>query len=215
MTLYVNGASVGTATDSTPIASTGPLAIGRSKWNGSDTDWLDGSVAGVQAYPTTLTAAQVSALYQAGQNSGTAATGTQATTWTLDERGLPTSMTDPDGNVTSYSYDEAGQLALTIQPPVSAQTYVNGALATVTARPESLTGYDTFGDTTENDDPDGNVTTYGYDADGQQVSETLPAYTPPEPGSSPITATDTEHLRRRGPAVIADGRAREQDLLLL
>ncbi len=52
MTLYVNGAQAGSATDSTPIASTGPLAIGRSKWNGADTDWFDGSVAGVQAYPS-------------------------------------------------------------------------------------------------------------------------------------------------------------------
>ena len=150
-----------------------------------------GSVADVQAYPAALTAAQIQALYQAGQDSGTAATGTQATTWTLDERGLPTSMTDPDGNVTYYSYDKAGQLAETTQPPVSTETYSPNGGTPVTAVPESLTGYDTFGDTTENEDPDGNVTTYGYDADGQQVSETLPPYTPPG-SSSPITATDTE-----------------------
>ena len=40
----------------------------------------------------------------------------------------------------------------------------------VTARPVSTTGYDTFGDDGETQDPNGNVTTYGYDADGQQVS---------------------------------------------
>ena len=32
-------------------------------------------------------------------------------------------MTDPDGAVTSYSYDEAGQLAVTTAPPVTAQVY--------------------------------------------------------------------------------------------
>ena len=40
----------------------------------------------------------------------------------MDQRGLPTSMTNPDGDVTSYSYDEAGQLAVTTGPPVTAQT---------------------------------------------------------------------------------------------
>ena len=60
----------------------------------------------------------------------------------------------------------------------------------MTARPVTTTGYDTFGDTAETQDPDGNVTTYGYDADGRQVSETLPPYTPPG-GSSAITAVDT------------------------
>jgi RHS repeat-associated protein len=189
MTLYVNGASAGSGTDSTPIAAHGPLAIGRSKWNGSDSDWLDGSVEDVQAYPRALSSSDVSALYALGRGGGDVTTGKLTTSWTLDKRGLPTSMTDPDGNVTSYSYDEAGQLAQTTQPPVSAETYGGGA--PVTAHPESLTGYDTFGDTTENEDPNGKVTNYGYDADGQEVSQTLPPYTPPG-SSTPITAIDTK-----------------------
>jgi RHS repeat-associated protein len=60
-----------------------------------------------------------------------------------------------------------------------------------------MTGYDTFGDNAEDRDPNGNVTKYAYDADGQQVSTTLPPYTPP--GGSPVTAVDTT-------AYDADGR---------
>ncbi len=166
-------------------------------------------------YPRALSASDVSSLYGLGRGGADVTTGKLTTSWTRDQRGLPTSMTDPDGNVTNYSYDEAGQLAETTQPAVSSETYSAGnGDVPVTAEPESQTGYDTFGDTAENEDPDGNVTTYGYDADGQQVSQTLPPYTPPG-SSSPITATDTEAYDNVGPAVVPDGRAREQDLLQL
>jgi RHS repeat-associated protein len=194
MTLYVNGAAAGTATDTTPIAAAGPLAIGRSKWDGSDTDWLHGSVADVQAYSTALTAAQVQALYQAGQDSGTAATGQLTTSWTLDERGLPTSETDPDGNVTSYAYDEAGRLAVTTGPPVPVQA---GGGTPVIAHPVSEAGYDTFGDESEDKDPDGNITSYGYDADGRQVSQTSPSYTQPSTGDV-ITPQSTQQYNAAG-----------------
>lgn len=61
----------------------------------------------------------------------------------------------------------------------------------MTARPVTATGYDTFGETAETEDPDGSVTDYGYDADGRHDSQTLPSYsmpTPLLPQSSPITA---------------------------
>jgi RHS repeat-associated protein len=185
VTLYVNGTAVGTATSSTPIASHGPLLIGAGKFDGTIGSWFDGQIADVQVYPRALAASEVSSLYSLP--SGYLTSGKLTTSWTLDQRGLPTSMTDPDGNVTEYSYDAAGQLTERLDPPVTSQTY-GGSPAT--ARPEATTGYDTFGDTTEAEDPDGNVTTYGYDADGQQVSRTLPPYTPPD-GSSAITAVDT------------------------
>ncbi|HUN34614.1 MAG TPA: LamG-like jellyroll fold domain-containing protein [Trebonia sp.] len=188
MTLYVNGTAVGTSTDPDPIAANGPLAIGRSKWDGNPTDWFDGSIAGVQAYQRTLTAAQVQALYQLGQNGGTSTTGELTTTWQLDQRGLPTSMTDPDGNTTTYAYDEAGNEAEVSAPAVTTEVY-NPATATdtpVTANPVTYFGYDTFGEKTEVKDPDGNVTTYGYDGDGHQTSETLPPYTPPG-GTASVT----------------------------
>ena len=185
MTLYVNGAAVGTATDASPIAAHGAFTVGSAKTAGAQADWLDGQAHDVQVYPRALSAAQVSQLDAAGGGDVTA--GALTTTWTRDERGLPTSTTDPDGAVTNYDYDQAGQLTVTTGPPVTTQ--VSGDPA-VTARPVTTTGYDTFGDTAETEDPDGNVTTYGYDADGRQVSEELPSYTPPG-SSSAITPVDT------------------------
>ena len=70
-------------------------------------------------YPRALSAAQIGQLDGAGGGDVTA--GALTTTWTRDERGLPTSMTDPDGAVTSYDYDQAGQLTVTTGPPVTTQ----------------------------------------------------------------------------------------------
>ena len=51
----------------------------------------------MQVYPRALSAAEVSPLYgRAG--GGDVTTGKLVTTWTRDQRGLPTSMTDPDGD---------------------------------------------------------------------------------------------------------------------
>ena len=60
--LYVNGVAQGTATDSTPFASSGDLAIGRAQYNGQDTDWLKGAIKKVEVFGVALSAAQVSAL---------------------------------------------------------------------------------------------------------------------------------------------------------
>jgi large repetitive protein len=188
MTLYVNGTANGTYTDSTPIASHGALTIGASQWNGKATDFFDGEVSDVQVYPRSLSASEVSTLYGYGEGGSDITSSEETTSWTRDERGLPTSMTDPDGNVTDYSYDEAGQLAVTTEPTVSTETYSGG---TVTAHPVEMTGYDTFGDTTESEDADGNVTTYGYDADGQEVSQTEPSYT--QPGTGTVINAETTY----------------------
>ncbi|HET9082145.1 MAG TPA: LamG-like jellyroll fold domain-containing protein, partial [Trebonia sp.] len=184
MTLYVNGTAAGTAADVTPVAAHGAFTIGSAKNGGAQGNWFDGQIAEVQVYPRPLPAGEVGQLYG---SSGDITTGTLTTTWTRGQRGLPTSVTSPDGQVTNYSYDSAGQLAVTTGPTVTTQTYGN---APVTARPVTTTGYDTFGETAETEDADGNVTVYGYDADGRPVSKTLPPYTPPG-GSTAVTAVDT------------------------
>jgi large repetitive protein len=126
--------------------------------------------------------------------SVTGSSTTATTTWKLDQRGLPTSMTDPDGNVTTYLYDEAGHQAEVSAPAVTTQVY---GLAPLTANPVTYYGYDTFGDQAEVKDPDSNVTSYGYDGDGHVTSQTLPPYTPPG-GSSSITAPSTYHYDGNG-----------------
>jgi hypothetical protein len=61
--LYVNGSLAGTATDPTPFAADGPLAIGRAQFNGSATDWFPGAMNNVEVFNTALTSAQVQLLY--------------------------------------------------------------------------------------------------------------------------------------------------------
>ncbi|MDQ0681333.1 hypothetical protein QFZ56_000296 [Streptomyces achromogenes] len=41
-----------------------PLVLGRGLYNGSQDDWTNGSVSGVQAYDYALTTNQVTVLYQ-------------------------------------------------------------------------------------------------------------------------------------------------------
>ena len=125
LALYVNGSSSGTTpgTDTTPFAAHGPLLIGTSKYDGGPANFFNGQIADVQVYPRALAAAEVSSLYGLGQGGGDETTGKLVTTWTRDQRGLPTSMTDPDGAVTGYSHDEAGQLAVTAEPMVTTETY--------------------------------------------------------------------------------------------
>jgi RHS repeat-associated protein len=121
-------------------------------------------------------------------------TANQLTTSTYDERGLPTSTTDPRGNAsgatpadytTTYVYDAAGHLVTTTAPQVNTET--NGGSATP-VHPVSQAGYDTFGDQTSTSDPDGNITSYTYDADSELLGVSQPAYTAPGTTTS-ITPT--------------------------
>jgi RHS repeat-associated protein len=180
--LYINGTLSGSFAI-TPWSANGPFTIGSDEWNGQPADNLDGSIANVQAYPYALSASQVSQLYGEGQSGAPLGTHLQTTSWTLDQRGLPTSMTDPDGNTTSYVYDQAGQLAETTDPVVTTQVHGVGALAVA---PVSYTGYNTFGEPVLTKDADGNEVVTDYDNDGRAVSVTEPDYTPPD-GSGEIT----------------------------
>ena len=195
MTLYVNGAAAGTATDTTPVSSAGPLAIGRDQTaaNGNGDNFF-GAMSDVQVYQQALSAAQVSALYSLGRLGGVNAANKLTTTWALDQRGLPTSMKDPDGNTTFYSYDEAGRLAVTTEPTVTTQIF--GGTAAPTA-PTTMTGYNTFGEPVESSDPNGNVTVTGYDAAGNPVSVTDPPYKPSGSTAS-ITAPTTDVYNNLG-----------------
>ncbi|MFF4599833.1 LamG-like jellyroll fold domain-containing protein [Amycolatopsis sp. NPDC001319] len=186
MTLYVNGAVAGTATDPTPMASNGPLVIGHGWYGGANGNYTNGSVSSVQAYSRALSAAEVAGVYNGGRSGGTvASSAAETTTWSVDQRGLPTSMTDPNGNTTTYAYDEAGQAAVTTAPTVNAES---GGGQASPVHPVSTAGYNTFGEPVEAVDPDGNQITTVYDAIGQAVSVTRPDYTQPGTGT-PISAT--------------------------
>ncbi|MFG2149532.1 LamG-like jellyroll fold domain-containing protein [Streptomyces sp. NPDC048696] len=174
--IYVNGTLSGTGTNTTPWNASGPLTIGAAKYAGTATDFLAGSVSNVQVYPRALTGTEVNTLYGNGRTGGTVGSSSQRTTsYTYDKRGLPTSMTDANGNTTGYSYDEAGNLAVTTAPAVQVET---AGGTPVTQRPVTTSGFNTFGEAVEEVDPNGNQTTTVYDANGNKVSQTLPAYTP-------------------------------------
>ena len=61
--LYLDGTRVATAPAGTAAVSTGPLAIGRAKYNGGNTDFWAGSVDEVRVYGRALNDSEVSALY--------------------------------------------------------------------------------------------------------------------------------------------------------
>ncbi|MER5793060.1 LamG domain-containing protein [Streptomyces sp. NPDC001980] len=62
--LYVNGALAGTAANVTSWGATGAFSVGRSKYNGANSDFFPGSISNVQAWNYALTANQVTAVYQ-------------------------------------------------------------------------------------------------------------------------------------------------------
>jgi RHS repeat-associated protein len=117
------------------------------------------------------------------------------TTWTYDQLGQQVSMTSPDGNAsgaapasytTNYAYDQAGNLDQVTGPPVATSSYA--AQTPVSTRPVTTYGYDTFGDQTQAEDPNANMSTTAYDGDGRVTAVTQPSYTPPG-SSTAITAT--------------------------
>jgi len=177
MKLYVNGAQAGSGTNTSPWTGTGPLSIGGTeKADGSTSDVVAGSVGDVQVYQRALSTADVTSLYGKGRTGGTVGSSTEQTTkYTYDKRGLPTSTTDAEQNTTTYAYDEAGNLAVSTAPAVQAEP--DGTTAS-TVHPVTTSGFNTFGEGVEEQDPNGLVTTTAYDADGNKVSETLPSYTP-------------------------------------
>lgn len=61
--LYVDGKPASTATAGPNHLGSGPLAVGRAQWNGTDTDFWNGGVDEVRAYDRALTAEEVSALH--------------------------------------------------------------------------------------------------------------------------------------------------------
>ncbi len=60
--LYVDGSLQGAATDPTPFTSSGPLTIGRARYQSTDYDWFTGKIKDVQVFHKALTPAQIAHL---------------------------------------------------------------------------------------------------------------------------------------------------------
>ena len=79
------------------------------------------------------------------------------------------SSTDAAANTTTYDFDGAGRETEVIQASVYdtlTSSYVN---------PTTITGYDNDGNVTSVDDPDGNTTSYDFDAAGRLTEEIEPS----------------------------------------
>ncbi|MFD0799743.1 DNRLRE domain-containing protein [Streptomonospora algeriensis] len=125
------------------------------------------------------------------------------TTRVVDDRGLVVSETSPRGNTdgadpanhtTDYRYDALGRRTETLAPPVSVQPPQSQAS---TERPTTRTGYNTFGEKTSTQNPNGHITRTTYDGLGRAVETTLPDYTPPG-ADTPLQATRTRTYNAAG-----------------
>ncbi|MFD9704137.1 RHS repeat-associated core domain-containing protein [Lentzea sp. NPDC059081] len=125
--------------------------------------------------------------------------GSQAltTSRTYDRRGLMTSETDPRGFTTEFSYDEQERQVRVKQPAVAVET---GGGAPVTARPENVVGYNTFGDEVESKDENGQVTKRFYDKNGRPLRVELPDYVAPGT-TTPVKAVTSTRYDPAGNAV--------------
>ncbi|MEU8240978.1 LamG-like jellyroll fold domain-containing protein [Actinoplanes missouriensis] len=185
MSLYVNGVLQQTVPYTGADNPAQPLSIGDLKWTGVRKDQWPGNIADVQLYQSALDATALQKVYSGANTAETGEVMREA--YQRDTDGAVLASVDGIGNETRFEYDEAGRLAVTVEP--SAVTEVHGGTP-VTANPVSFIGYNTFGEVTEDKDPTGNVLTTRYDANGREIGTIYPAYTPPG-SSTPLTPQDT------------------------
>ncbi|MGI5238567.1 LamG-like jellyroll fold domain-containing protein [Dactylosporangium sp. CA-139066] len=191
MSIYVNNVRGTDGTNPTPWAANGSLSIGGEDNADGSHNQFTGSIDNVQVYQRAFTDAEVASLWDNGNgrtNQKPLAATVSTTTYTVDQRGLTTDVKDPNGNTTSYVYDEDGNLTTTLAPSVSVEAYGQTA---VSIRPTSKRGYNTFGETVEVQDPLGNVTTMRMDAAGRPWKTILPSYTQPGAGGATIADAST------------------------
>lgn len=105
---------------------------------------------------------------------------------TRDHAGHVVAVTDPRGHTTTIDYDVLGRPVRTLAPQVVVETYGAGAAAD---RPETVTGYDTFGAVRDTKDAASATTTTSYDRLGRRVGVAHPSYDPP---GSPAPISPTE-----------------------
>ncbi|GID94378.1 hypothetical protein Adi01nite_37900 [Amorphoplanes digitatis] len=192
-TLYVDGTATATISTTKDFnnRATG-LRIG------SETDTtgaFSGRIDDVQAYQKVLTPAEVGQLKSGAAPANDARV--SRTTYGLTEDGSIKSVTDPRGNTAYITNDEVGRAVVTSSPAVNTVVEEGAPALTVS---ETLVGYNTFGEVTEQQDANDKVTTFRYDGVGQLVESELPSYTP-KAGSAPIVAKTTAEYNEVGQVV--------------
>ncbi|MBS2545247.1 ricin-type beta-trefoil lectin domain protein [Catenulispora sp. NL8] len=120
MALYVNGQLVGTGSDTTPVASTGPLDIGRGWSNATANNYTGGGIADVQVYQQAFDGDLASWLYR---NSGF--TPPAAPVYAL---AAPTALTSSDGTAAACGTDPANPATSTSATPALGATLADPGL---------------------------------------------------------------------------------------
>ncbi|MFI5936340.1 LamG-like jellyroll fold domain-containing protein [Actinoplanes sp. NPDC051494] len=179
MRLYVNGTLEDTDSGIRPFVASGGLTVGAGRWNGNVVDFWQGQLDDVQLYQKALTASEVTAARDGGGPGGTAKV--IRTSYRLDESGLVLATTDPNGDTTDYTYDEADRPVTVSAPAVQTES---GGSTPVKARAVSTTGYNTFGNAVDEKNPAGFVTAHTFDAADRVTATRLPSYIPP--GGTPV-----------------------------
>ncbi|MEV6984898.1 DUF6531 domain-containing protein [Sphaerisporangium sp. NPDC051017] len=103
-----------------------------------------------------------------------------------DDWGLVNSSSDARGNRTEYTYDALGRQVTAIAPTVPIDEF---GKATANARPQAVTGYNTFGEVTHSKDPRGNVAESTFDIEGRRVRYLGPPQPAPDGGTVRPTGT--------------------------
>ncbi|WP_203823627.1 LamG-like jellyroll fold domain-containing protein [Actinoplanes palleronii] len=178
--LYVNGvvkAALSTTKQFNNQATS--LLVGAQN---ETTGVFSGQIDDVQAYQKALSATEIGQL-QAGTLPAAGAQVSRST-YQLDSDGTITSAADAKGVVTYIANDQVGRAVTTTGPAI---TTVTGEGAAARERAISRIGYNTFGEVTEQQDPNGKIVTNRYDGLGQMVEQTSPGYVAPT-GGAPIYA---------------------------
>ncbi len=116
------------------------------------------------------------------------------TTFEYNNRGALVATVDPRGNAATanasdfevtYEIDELGRTTRAISPPVDV---TEDGVTTTGVRPDTTTGFNTYGHVTHARDERGNVTEQAYDGLDRLVTITHPTYT--TPAGAAITPTE-------------------------
>jgi len=179
--IYVNG-KLEASTDGKAFRGTGPVVIGGGEWNGRRDDYWTGGISDVQLYQQAVTAAQATDVYSGAAPVADAKI--SRTSAAYDEDGHVIASTDPNGNTGYVAYDEDGNAVKSIAAAAPVETASQGSTL---ANAVTWSGYNTFGEQTDNKDANGNWSVTYYDADGRPTLQRMPSYTAPG-STTPVTA---------------------------
>ncbi|BEL05183.1 hypothetical protein Q0Z83_033740 [Actinoplanes sichuanensis] len=183
--LYINGVASGAAVTTTENFNNRATGL-RLGAESASSGYFSGQLDDLQVYQEALPVATISTLMSSTTFPSVDAKVSRIS-YGLTADGSVTSATDPRGSTVNLTLDEVGRAVVTTTPAVSTVTGEGGPITSVST---SRTGFNTFGEATEQQDPNGNVTESRYDGLGQIVETLLPDYTAPG-SSTPIKARTT------------------------